>query len=116
MGRTVPARPRRCHSEWWQLLEHSPCCEREIRIPGELVTYDVVGGFEVRVRAQGPLTALMHQHQPPPVNQTLGGPEFGKERTEELAVMIDTFRPLRVGRAAREQEDPDSPFSWRPQP
>ena len=38
---------------------------------------------------------------------------IGKEKTEELAVMVDTFRPLRVARAAREVEDEGYPYSWQ---
>ncbi len=37
---------------------------------------------------------------------------IGAERTDELAVMIDTFRPLRVARQALEVEDPDYHRSW----
>ncbi len=37
---------------------------------------------------------------------------IGKKRTEELAVMLDTFRPLRVGRGALAVEDPDYARSW----
>jgi homogentisate 1,2-dioxygenase len=37
---------------------------------------------------------------------------IGKERTDELAVMIDTFRPLSVSRQAAEVEDPDYFKSW----
>jgi homogentisate 1,2-dioxygenase len=33
-------------------------------------------------------------------------------RTDELAVMIDTFRPLQVARAALAYDDPNYPFSW----
>ena len=33
-------------------------------------------------------------------------------RTEEYAVMIDTFRPLRLGSAAQEVEDREYAFSW----
>jgi homogentisate 1,2-dioxygenase len=36
----------------------------------------------------------------------------GKAATEELAVMIDTFRPLQVARAALGIEDEDYPRSW----
>ena len=36
----------------------------------------------------------------------------GKEKTEELAVMIDTFKPLNVTQEAREIDDKDYPFSW----
>jgi homogentisate 1,2-dioxygenase len=37
---------------------------------------------------------------------------IGKTGTEELAVMLDTFRPLDLGPAAREVEDPDYAWSW----
>ena len=39
----------------------------------------------------------------------------GKERTEELAVMVDTFRPLRVTRYAHEIEDDQYAYSWLPE-
>lgn len=39
---------------------------------------------------------------------------IGKERTEELAVMVDTFRPLRVTRAALALEDDNYAYSWLP--
>ncbi len=37
---------------------------------------------------------------------------LGKPRTEELAVMMDTFRPLRVAATALEVEDPKYYLSW----
>lgn len=40
---------------------------------------------------------------------------IGKEKTEELAVMIDTFRPLQVTTTALEFEDPHYAYSWVPQ-
>ncbi len=39
---------------------------------------------------------------------------IGKERTEELAVMVDTFRPLRITRQAAELDDDRYPYSWLP--
>jgi homogentisate 1,2-dioxygenase len=33
-------------------------------------------------------------------------------RTDELAVMIDTFRPLQVSRQAMDYDDANYPFSW----
>ena len=38
----------------------------------------------------------------------------GKMRTDELAVMIDTFRPLRVTTHATSLEDEAYPYSWLP--
>jgi homogentisate 1,2-dioxygenase len=40
---------------------------------------------------------------------------IGKEKTEELAVMIDTFRPLRLTKQARELEDESYVYSWLPE-
>jgi homogentisate 1,2-dioxygenase len=37
---------------------------------------------------------------------------IGKEKTDELAVMVDTFRPLRVARDASGYEDPAYVYSW----
>lgn len=39
---------------------------------------------------------------------------LGKEGTEELAVMMDTFRPLHVTRRALEAEDTGYMYSWLP--
>ena len=39
---------------------------------------------------------------------------IGKEATEELAVMVDTFHPLRITRQAAELDDPAYPYSWLP--
>ncbi|MDA1028319.1 MAG: homogentisate 1,2-dioxygenase [Bacteroidetes bacterium] len=40
---------------------------------------------------------------------------IGKTRTEELAVMVDTFKPLRMTKTAVASEDPDYMLSWRPE-
>jgi homogentisate 1,2-dioxygenase len=37
---------------------------------------------------------------------------IGKKRTDELAVMVDTFRPLRLTRHAAELEDESYAYSW----
>ena len=37
---------------------------------------------------------------------------IGKEKTEELAVMVDTFRPLQVAKGAVEFEDESYAYSW----
>jgi homogentisate 1,2-dioxygenase len=39
---------------------------------------------------------------------------IGKEGTEELAVMVDTFHPLWLTKDAAELEDPAYPYSWLP--
>ncbi|HEX5014422.1 MAG TPA: hypothetical protein VFV72_09725, partial [Candidatus Limnocylindrales bacterium] len=39
---------------------------------------------------------------------------IGKDATEELAVMVDTFHPLKVTQAAMDLDDPNYPFTWLP--
>jgi homogentisate 1,2-dioxygenase len=50
---------------------------------------------------------LPHGPHPGRVEESLG-----KKRTDELAVMLDTYRPLQVGLAARPLEDSDYAKSW----
>jgi homogentisate 1,2-dioxygenase len=50
---------------------------------------------------------FVHGPQPGSVEAALGA-----EATDELAVMVDTFRPLALGDAAFACEDPDYPWSW----
>ncbi len=37
---------------------------------------------------------------------------IGKKHTDELAVMIDSFKPLNVTKAAKDIDDKNYPFSW----
>ena len=37
---------------------------------------------------------------------------IGKEKTDELAVMVDTFKPLYITQEALTIEDPNYPYSW----
>jgi homogentisate 1,2-dioxygenase len=39
---------------------------------------------------------------------------IGKEATEELAVMVDTFHPLKITQAALDLDDPNYPYTWLP--
>lgn len=76
--------------------------------------YYVNGNFASRRGIeQGSVTlhpsGLPHGPQPGTVEASLG-----RTRTEELAVMVDTFRPLRFTRAAAALEDADYPYSWKP--
>jgi homogentisate 1,2-dioxygenase len=50
---------------------------------------------------------FIHGPQPGSVEASIG-----KAATEELAVMIDTFRPVGLGPAAAAFEDPDYAWSW----
>lgn len=204
--------PRRYRNEYGQLLEHSPYCERDIRVPEELETIIERGEYEVRVKVRDtisrhildhhpfdvvgwdgylyPWAFSIHDfepitgrvHQPPPVHQTFAGHNFvvcsfvprlfdyhpeaipapynhsnvnsdeviyycegnfmsrrgidqyditlhpsglphgpqpgateasiGAERTEELVVMVDTFRPLHLTPDALELEKPEYMSTW----
>jgi homogentisate 1,2-dioxygenase len=52
----------------------------------------------------------------PAASSTARSPEVSRPaealRTEEVAVMIDTFAPLGVSDAARAVADPDYPWTW----
>lgn len=52
-------------------------------------------------------SGFTHGPQPGSVAASLEATE-----THETAVMIDTFRPLRLGPGARASEDPEYPWSW----
>jgi len=54
-------------------------------------------------------SGLPHGPQPGAVEQALGTKE-----TNELAVMWDTFRPLRLTPLWREHDDPEYAYSWNP--
>jgi homogentisate 1,2-dioxygenase len=98
--------PKRYCSKYGQLLEHSPYCERDIRTPQNLETFDEKGDFLIRVKKKGMLYGLhygthpfdvigwdgccypfafsIHNfepitgrvHQPPPVHQTFDAHNF----------------------------------------
>jgi homogentisate 1,2-dioxygenase len=52
-------------------------------------------------------SGLAHGPQPGLAEKSLG-----QRRTEELAVMCDTFKPLRMTEAARDLDDPEYAYSW----
>lgn len=98
--------PKRYLSKYGQLLEHSPFCERDIRTPQKLQTFDEKGDFMVRTKKKGvlynlhygthpfdvvgwdgycyPFAFSIHDfepitgrvHQPPPVHQTFEANNF----------------------------------------
>jgi homogentisate 1,2-dioxygenase len=82
-------------------------------LQSEEIIYYVSGEFGSRKGIEvGSITVhpsgLPHGPQPGLVEKSLG-----KRRTEELAVMWDTFRPLRLGPLARDLDDPSYAYSWR---
>lgn len=98
--------PRRYRNEFGQLLEHSPFCERDFKKPGNLITHDAEGEFEIMIKKRGqvfPYTYANHPfdvigwdgylypyafnihnfepltgriHMPPPIHQNFEGNNF----------------------------------------
>lgn len=204
--------PKRYRNYFGQLLEHAPFCERDIRRPNTLETYDEKGEFLMKIKKQGqihqyvyathpfdvvgwdgynyPYAFSIHDfepitgrvHQPPPVHQTFETDTFvicsfcprlydyhpesipapynhsnidsdevlyyvdgdfmsrndigpghislhpagiphgphpgamersiGEKSTDELAVMVDTFRPLKITKNALAIDDGKYWNSW----
>jgi homogentisate 1,2-dioxygenase len=82
-------------------------------LQSEEMIYYVSGDFGSRKGIEvGSITVhpsgLPHGPQPGLVEKALGA-----RRTEELAVMWDTFRPMRLAALARELDDPAYAYSWR---
>ena len=204
--------PKRYRNWFGQLLEHAPFCERDIRQPQELETYNENGDFLMKVKKQDDIFEMVYAshpfdvvgydgysypyafsihdfepitgriHQPPPVHQTFETDAFvvcsfvprlydyhplaipapynhsnidsdedlyyvdgdfmsrndidaghislhpagiphgphpgaaersiGKIKTDELAVMVDTFKPLKITEEALKIADEDYYKSW----
>ena len=82
-------------------------------VDSDEVLYYVEGNFMSRKGIDvGSLTlhpyGIPHGPQPGLLERSLGAKE-----TMELAVMIDTFAPLRVTKTAQEVDADDYPYSWR---
>jgi homogentisate 1,2-dioxygenase len=204
--------PRNYRSRFGQLLEHSPFCERDFKIPTELETHDEKGDFVIKIKKENMLHELTYAshpfdvvgwdgfnfpfafsihnfepitgriHLPPPIHQTFEGHNFvvcsfvprmydyhplsipapynhsnidsdevlyyvdgdfmsrnhvekgyislhpggiphgphpgayersiGQKETGELAVMVDTFKPLKLTQAAIDMQLNDYAYSW----
>jgi homogentisate 1,2-dioxygenase len=57
-------------------------------------------------------SGFTHGPQPGAVEAAVAGLAEGRTTTDETAVMIDTFRPLGLGPAARRAEDTEYAWSW----
>jgi homogentisate 1,2-dioxygenase len=204
--------PKRYKNPSGQLLEHSPFCERDFKLPSELETFDEKGDFLIKIKKEGMMHEVVYAthpfdvvgwdgynfpfgfsihnfepitgrvHQPPPVHQTFETSTFvvcsfcprlydyhpkaipapynhsnidsdevlyyvdgdfmsrnnieqghitlhpkgiphgpapgamersiGQKETQELAVMVDTFRPLMVTEDAMSIDDGKYYKSW----
>jgi homogentisate 1,2-dioxygenase len=83
-------------------------------VDSDEIIYYVKGDFMSR-RGIQPAALTVHPNGIPhgPHPGTYEG-SIGKARTDELAVMVDTFRPLQLTRQAAKLEDEKYPFSWIP--
>ncbi|WP_044171577.1 homogentisate 1,2-dioxygenase [Flectobacillus major] len=204
--------PKRYRNHFGQLMEHSPYCERDYKLPQQLETHNEQGDFLIKIKKQQTLHSVVYAahpfdivgwdgynfpwgfsihnfepitgriHQPPPVHQTFQTDAFvvcsfcprlydyhpkaipapynhsnidsdevlyyvdgdfmsrndiaaghislhpagiphgphpgamerslGKTQTQELAVMVDTFRPLMLTEAAIKIDDGKYYQSW----
>ena len=56
--------PNRYRNNYGQLLEHSPFCERDFRLPENLQTHDEKGKFKVLSKKQDVLWEYTHENHP----------------------------------------------------
>ena len=56
--------PSRYRNNFGQLLEHSPFCERDFRLPTNLTTHDEKGKFKILSKKQGVLWEYTHENHP----------------------------------------------------
>ncbi len=56
--------PKRYRNHFGQLLENSPFCERDIKLPETLETYDKKGDFLIKIKKQGMLHHFIYASHP----------------------------------------------------
>ena len=56
--------PKRYRNNYGQFLEHSPFCERDIRLPQDLETYDVLGEFKIHIKKKGIMYSYIYENHP----------------------------------------------------
>ncbi len=56
--------PKRYRNNFGQLLEHSPFCERDMRLPDDLETHDEKGEFLVKIKKQGNMWEYKYGNHP----------------------------------------------------
>lgn len=56
--------PKRYRNHFGQLLEHSPFCERDYKLPEDLETHDEKGGFIIKIKKQGILYEMLYPTHP----------------------------------------------------
>jgi homogentisate 1,2-dioxygenase len=56
--------PKRYRNNFGQLLEHSPFCERDFKLPSNLETHDEKGTFKILIKKQGVLWEYIYNNHP----------------------------------------------------
>jgi len=56
--------PKRYRNHFGQLLEHSPYCERDYKLPIALETHDEIGDFRIKIRKQGMMHEVVYAAHP----------------------------------------------------
>lgn len=56
--------PKRYRNFFGQLLEHSPFCERDYKLPTDLETHDEKGDFIIKIKKQGILYEMLYPTHP----------------------------------------------------
>ncbi|MBC8111026.1 MAG: homogentisate 1,2-dioxygenase [Verrucomicrobia bacterium] len=56
--------PKRYRNWFGQLLEHSPYCERDYKMPQDLETHDEKGEFIIKIKKQGMLHEMLYVRHP----------------------------------------------------
>ncbi len=56
--------PKRYRNEFGQMLEHSPFCERDIKLPHSLETFDQTGSFKIMIKKRGLIYPYTYETHP----------------------------------------------------
>jgi homogentisate 1,2-dioxygenase len=56
--------PKRYRNNFGQLLEHSPFCERDFRLPENLETFDEKGEFDLMIKKNGLIYPYVYENHP----------------------------------------------------
>ncbi len=56
--------PRRYRNDFGQLLEHAPFCERDIKRPQNLQTFDEMGEFDIFIKKKGVMFPYVYANHP----------------------------------------------------
>ena len=56
--------PKRYRNHFGQLLEHSPYCERDYKLPQDLESYDQQGDYIIKIKKEGILYEMLYPNHP----------------------------------------------------